>query len=69
MDRKKGKIKRFRELQRHSHKNLDEIKEKDGVIDAFELFKAKRKLDKWWKEALERVNNINGTRKDKKDDK
>jgi hypothetical protein len=69
MDRKKGKIKRFRELQRHSHKNLDEIKEKDGVVDASELFKAKRKLDKWWKEALERVNNINGTRKDKKDDK
>lgn len=64
MDRKKGKIKRFRELQRHSHKNLEYLDEKDGVVDASELFKAKRKLDKWWKDALRRVNKINGSIKD-----
>ena len=69
MDRKKGKIKRFRELQRHSHKNLDNLDEKDGVVDASELFKAKKKLDKWWKEALKRVNKINGSYRDKKDEK
>jgi hypothetical protein len=64
MDRKKGKIKRFRELQRHSDKNLNDLSEKDSVVDASELFKAKKKLDKWWKEALRRVNRINGNTKD-----
>jgi hypothetical protein len=69
MDRKKAKNKRLQELQRHSHKNLSDLKEKNGVIDASELFKAKKKLDKWWKDALKRVNKINGFSKEKKDDK
>lgn len=63
MERKKGKNKRFNELQRHSYKNLDDLDEKDGIIDASEVFKAKKKLDKWWKDALERFNKINGLNK------
>lgn len=64
MDRKKAKNKRFQELQRHSHKNLSDLDEKDGVVDASEVFKAKKKLDKWWKDALKRVNKLNGSKKD-----
>lgn len=66
MNRKKAKNKRFTELNRHSNKNLHNLKEQNGVIYASEVFKAKKKLDKWWKDALKRVNNI---KKGEKDDK
>lgn len=66
MSRKKDKNKRFQELNRHSDKNLHNLREENGVIYASEVFKAKKKLDKWWKDALKRVNNI---KKGEKDDK
>ena len=63
MSRKKEKNRRFYELNKHSHCNLNNLDEKDGVINAIEVFKAKKKLDKWWETALKRVNTINGLKK------
>lgn len=53
---------RLKELHKHSQESFEQFVDfctKDGVVDAKELFKAKKKYDKWWKEALERVNKLN----------
>lgn len=57
---KKTKIE---ELQRHSTSNLSHIRNKNGLIDAKNIFKAKKESDQWWEDALKRINNISKPRK------
>ena len=58
---KEEREKRLRELHKHSHESFDEFTNfdtEDGVIDATELFNAKKKHDSWWEQALRRLNAI-----------
>ena len=48
----------FRESKEPSFMKFLDGLEKDGVIYAEEVFAEKKRMDKWWKEALDRNNNI-----------
>jgi hypothetical protein len=56
----KGESDKLREIFKHSDRSEEEFVKKidETVIDASEMFKSKVKYDKWWKKALERVNNV-----------
>lgn len=65
MDRNAKRNRRLAELSKHSFSKFREFEqEEDGIIDARELFRAKKKYDQWWREALDRFNKLNGSKKD-----
>jgi hypothetical protein len=64
--KEKGKM--IRELYSHSKETYQApitITSKNNVIDASKVFKAKKKSDEWWNDALSRLNKINGLSNDR----
>lgn len=70
MSDRKHKKSLLNDVFKYSKKSREEFFKPidDQVIEASEVFKAKMEHDKWWKAALERVNRLNGAKKDEKED-
>lgn len=69
-DNKDNKPSKLRELSNQLNKDYDtftDFKKEDGVIEASSVFEAKKKSDKWWKEAIKRFNSLYGLKNNKEE--
>jgi hypothetical protein len=69
-DDKDKKPSKLRDLSNQANKDYDkftDFNKEDGVIDASSVFEAKKKSDKWWKEAIRRFNLLHGLKSNKED--
>lgn len=55
---KKDKISELSKYVNKSEEAFKDIEREDGVLDATEIFAAKKKDDEWWKKAIERMNKL-----------